>query len=319
MYIKTLKINKIQKTILNLILLTLTIISLVSFKMLRYKIKLLTDAYKSSSLGGNLLARTMPDIACILLLVLTVIAFAIYLKNKAIYLITVAILLFSCAFMNIAEDLFLISPVNNTLFGIPISDSCAYYLLSGIVFTLVWILNARYSKIKNFACLLLLLVLTLYSIKAFSASIAGLLIFILDLNENIHNTKNIVLNLVSVLNSAIYPVITLYLFKIYRSGKVKYGMTNINLPNNTYTCSKSDEIESLKEKTNRGYGLIRLILVMSIACGLSGIFASYMTSNNIIESLMLPHSQKAFLNLILGLFGIISCDLFHSDYTYTLK
>ena len=132
------------------VLMVLAILSLASIKMLNYKLRLLTYAYKSSSLSGNLIARNLPDMACIILLILSLVAFRVYLFNKKRYFFTVSLLVFLCACMNIAEDLFLMSPVNNTLMGIPLSESCCSYLLTSSIFLFVGISLLEGSKIGRY-------------------------------------------------------------------------------------------------------------------------------------------------------------------------
>lgn len=321
MYKKSLKINAGLKLIMSSVLMVLAILSLTSIKMLNYKLRLLTYAYKSSSLSGNLIARNLPDMACIILLILSLVAFRVYLFNKKRYFFTVSLLVFLCACMNIAEDLFLMSPVNNTLMGIPLSESCCSYLLTSSIFLFVGISLLEGSKIGRYISIGLISILILYSFKAASTFIAGFLILILEITEETCDKRTFILNIISVLNNMLYPMITIYLFKIYnyRVPIFKSQATDSSYRLVAARWSKNKNLGDSQDKHEGGYGghrLIVFIIVISIICGLLNLYTGYITDKKVLEALILPHSYRSFLNFSIALLGILSYDLFHACDTH---
>ncbi len=323
MYKKSLKINAGLKLIISSVLMVLAILSLASIKMLNYKLRLLTYAYKSSSLSGNLIARNLPDIACIILLIVSLVAFLIYLFNKQRYFFAVSLLVFLCACMNIAEDLFLMSPVNNTFMGIPLSESCCSYLFTSSIFLFVGISLLESSKIGRYISIGLISILILYSFKAASTFIAGFLILILEISEKTYDKRTIILNIISVLNNMLYPMITIYLFKIYNHRvpifKSQATDSSYRLVSARWSKNKNLGDKDRQDKHEGGYGghkLIIFIIVISIICGLLNLYAGYITDIKVLEALMLPHSYRSFLNFSIALLGILSYDLFHACDTH---
>lgn len=321
MYKKSLKINAGLKLIMSSVLMVLAILSLASIKMLNYKLRLLTYAYKSSSLSGNLIARNLPDIACIILLILSLVAFLVYLFNKKGYFFTVSLLVFLCACMNIAEDLFLMSPVNNTLMGIPLSESCCSYLFTSSIFLFAGISLSESSKIGRYISIGLISILILYSFKAASTFIAGFLILILEITEKTCDKRIIILNIISLLNNMLYPMITIYLFKIYnyRVPIFKSQATDSSYRLVAARWSKNKNLGDSQDKHEGGYGghrLIVFIIVISIVCGLLNLYTGYITDKKVLEALILPHSYRSFLNFSIALLGILSYDLFHACDTH---
>ena len=321
MYKKSLKINAGLKLIMSSVLMVLAILSLASIKMLNYKLRLLTYAYKSSSLSDNLIARNLPDIACIILLILSLVAFCVYLFNKKTYFFTVSLLVFLCACMNIAEDLFLMSPVNNTLMGIPLSESCCSYLFTSSIFLFVGISLLEGSKIGRYISIGLISILILYSFKAASTFIAGFLILILEITEKTCDKRTFILNIISVLNNMLYPMITIYLFKIYnyRVPIFKSQATDSSYRLVAARWSKNKNLGDSQDKHEGGYGghrLIVFIIVISIICGLLNLYTGYITDKKVLEALILPHSYRSFLNFSIALLGILSYDLFHACDTH---